>query len=65
MLLELVLFPVCLITSGNNLQEPERVVLGEHLNWMGAGAKRKSVMKKDEVMYIPLLKTLQSMLDHG
>ena len=32
-------------------------------SWKGAGKKRKLVMKKDEMMYIPLLKTLKNMLE--
>lgn len=44
------------------MQEPVRVTLGERYVWKGSGAKRQYVSTSDEMMYIPLLDTLQSML---
>lgn len=41
-----------------------RVILGERRVWKGAGAKRKCVVKKDELSYIPLERTLQTYLSN-
>ena len=46
------------------IQEPVRVLLGERRQWKGRGSKRRCVIKRDEVMYIPLLDTLQSLLNN-
>lgn len=35
------------------------MVLGEHQKWKGAGPTRRSTQKKDEMMYVPVLKTIQ------
>ena len=37
-------------------------MFGEHLEWKGSGLHRKCTLKKDEMMYIPLLKTLECLL---
>ena len=42
-----------------------RVTLGERRVWKGAGVKRKCVVKKDELVYVPLLKTLQAYLSNS
>lgn len=39
-----------------------RVTLGERRVWKGRGPKRQCVVKEDELMYIPVLETLQSLL---
>ena len=41
-----------------------RIVLGENREWKGAGSSRRSTVKKEEMMYVPLLDTLQSILSH-
>lgn len=41
------------------------VTLGERHVWKGTGAKRKCVVKKEELVYIPLLKTLQAYLSNS
>ena len=46
----------------HKMKEPERVVLGEKQSWKGSGATRQLISKKNEFMYIPILKTLESML---
>ena len=38
------------------------VPLGERRVWKGRGLKRRCVVKKDSLVYIPLLSTLQSLL---
>ena len=38
------------------------MTLGERRVWKGSGAKRRIVVKNDEMMYIPVLDTLQSLL---
>ena len=35
-----------------------RIVLGENREWKGAGSSRRSTVKKEEMMYVPLLDTL-------
>ena len=45
-------------------QEPRRIVLRETSTQRLCGRKRKVVVKKEEVMYIPLLETLQSLLNN-
>lgn len=40
------------------------MTLGERRVWRGQGRKRKCVSKKDTFMYIPLLSTLQSLLQN-
>ena len=44
------------------LQEPRRIVLGEYITWKGEGPTRRSIRKQDEMMYVPILDTLQSLL---
>ena len=44
------------------LQDPECVKLGERRAWKGVGMKRRCVSKDDQAMYVPVLKTLQSIL---
>ncbi|XP_065887419.1 uncharacterized protein [Dysidea avara] len=48
-----------------NLIEPLRVVLGEYRAWKGWGAKRKCVTEQDCLMYIPILETIQSLLNNS
>ena len=36
--------------------------LGEHRVWKGKGAKRKCVLKKDHLIYVPILETIQCLL---
>ena len=38
------------------------VPLGERRVWKESGLKRRCVVKKDSLVYIPLLSTLQSLL---
>ena len=38
--------------------------LGERRVWKGSGAKRSCVTKGDEMMYIPILTTLQALLSN-
>ncbi len=45
-----------------SLQDPERIVLGEHPEWKGSGRLRRCTIKKHEMVYIPILKTLQCLL---
>lgn len=52
------------IITFSTMQEPIRVCLGERREWKGSGAKRRIVLKKDEMMYVPILHTLQSLLNH-
>ena len=46
------------------MQEPKRIVLKETSAQRLAGRKRRVVMKKTEIVYIPLLETLQSQLNN-
>ena len=41
-----------------------RISLGERNVWKGRGSSRKLVVKKDEMYYVPLLKTLESLLQN-
>ena len=43
-------------------QEPERIILGEYPEWKGTGPQRRCTIKKDELMYIPLLRTIECFL---
>ena len=45
-------------------QEPVSIALGERRVWKGRGHKRRCVVKKDSLVYIPLLHTLQSLLSN-
>ncbi len=47
------------------LQEPVRVTLGEKRVWKGRGQKRQCVEVCDTFMYIPLLKTIQVLLQNS
>lgn len=38
------------------------MLLGDHRSWKGTGSMRRSVVKKNEIMYVPLLKTLEDLL---
>jgi len=40
------------------------VILGERNVWTGSGAKRRLITKEDNVFYIPILKTLQVLLNN-
>ena len=44
-------------------KEPTRIVLKETQQFRLAGRRRKVVIKKEEIMYIPLLETLQHLLN--
>ena len=50
------------ITLYRLTQEPVRVHLGERHVWKGSGDKRRCVTKADHFMYVPVLKTLESLL---
>ena len=39
-----------------------RFSLGERRVWKGCGAKRRCVVKEDEVFYVPVLETLQNLI---
>jgi len=41
------------------------VVLGERRVWKGWGAKRNCVTEQDCLMYIPILETIQSLLNNS
>ena len=41
------------------------MVLGEYRAWKGWGAKRKCVTEQDCLMYIPILETIQSLLNNS
>ena len=40
------------------------MTLGETRMWKGVGSKRRCVLKNDHAIYVPLLSTLQKMLDN-
>lgn len=44
------------------VQDPVRVPLGETYVWKGKGSKRRCVVNKDHAMYVPVLKTLQTLM---
>lgn len=46
------------------VQEPVRVSLGTRRVWKGNGSKRRYVEKEDEMVYIPLLESLKSLLQN-
>lgn len=46
------------------IQESVRLLLGKRWVWKGRGSKHRCVVKRDEMMYIPLLDTLQSLLNN-
>lgn len=46
-------------------KEPHRIVLKETRILQRSGRKRKIVVKKEEMMYIPLLETLQGLLNYS
>lgn len=45
-------------------QEPEKVVLGTTREYKGTGAKRRCVEKEEIMMYVPILKTLDVILQN-
>ena len=45
-------------------QEPVRVKLGEQRVWKGTGSKRRCVLEEDTFMYIPVLNTLETLLQN-
>ena len=47
------------------LKEPRRIILKETRIRQLSGQKRKVVVKKEEMMYIPLLETLQGLLNNS
>jgi hypothetical protein len=47
------------------LIEPERLILQEHCIQKQVGTKRRLISKKDELIFIPLLATLQQMLNNA
>ena len=47
------------------LKEPRRIILKETRIRQLSGRKRKVVVKKEEMMYIPLLETLQGLLNNS
>ena len=46
------------------IQEPERVVLGKTRKYKGIGAKRRCVEKDETMHYVPVLKTLDVILQN-
>ena len=46
------------------MQEPTPVVLGERHKWKGNGIKRRYILKQDQVYYVPILETFQSLLNN-
>ena len=40
------------------------MLLGERHVWKGSGIKRRCITKEDNVFYIPVLETLQSLLNN-
>lgn len=46
------------------MQEPERVVLGKIRKYKGIGAKRRCVEKDETMHYVPVLKTLDVILQN-
>ena len=46
------------------LQEPKGILLGERRKWKHSGIKRKCVSKKDYVYYVPVLDTLEALLNN-
>jgi hypothetical protein len=47
-----------------HLVEPVKMILGSKRKAKGYGSKRRTIDKKDTMVYIPILKTLQSMLNN-
>ena len=43
-------------------QEPKSITLGTRLVTIGSGRRRRSQMKKDVMVYVPILKTLKVLL---
>ena len=41
-----------------------RITLGERRVWKGVGSKRRCVVKTDDAFYVPVLKTLENMLNN-
>ena len=48
-----------------HLQEPQTVLLGTERQWIGSGEKRSYVEVRDEMIYVPILETIQSLLNNG
>jgi len=46
------------------MQEPVSIFLGEWYKWKSAGAKRRLITKQDFVYYVPILKTLEVLLNN-
>lgn len=44
------------------LQTPEEITLGSRHQLAGRGRKRKATLKKDTFTYVPILKTVDSIL---
>lgn len=57
---------MCIIIMYVNVhfQEPKRIVLKQTRTLRLSGRTRKLVVKKEEAMYVPLLETLQSLLNN-
>lgn len=47
----------------SNMQEPKRIVLKETSTQRLSGRRRKVVVTKEEIIYIPLLKTLETIFE--
>ena len=45
-----------------HVQEPQPVLLGMEKQWKGSGTKRSYADVREEMMYIPILKTIQTCL---
>ena len=48
----------------HELQEPEKIVLGTIREYKGIGAKRRCIEKEEIMMYVPILKTLDLILQN-
>lgn len=46
------------------VQEPQTTLLGLERQWKGSGSKRSYREVREEMMYIPILKTIQVLLNN-
>lgn len=53
------------VFTNGNLQEPVRITLKQTHVIKVSGRKRRMVVKRDELIYIPLLLTLERLLNNG
>lgn len=55
---------ITMYTATVFIQEPVGFFLGDRRKWKGSGAKRRLITKRDFVYYIPILKTLEVLLNN-